>query len=100
MDQLQAVRSGDWKMFLPMESKKRHWGEPEGKTELQLFNLAEDIHEDHNVADQHPEVVERLLGLAEVARVDLGDGVSTGTGQRPAGWRDEADPRLMMNDGD
>ncbi len=94
MDQLQAVRSGDWKMFVPMESKRRHWGEPEGKTELQLFNLAEDIHEDHNVADQHPQVVERLKALAEVARVDLGDGDLTGTGQRAAGWRDEAKPRL------
>jgi arylsulfatase A-like enzyme len=95
MDQLQAVRSGDWKMFVPMESKRRNWGEPEGKTDLQLFNLAEDIHEDHNVADQHPQVVERLLGLAEIARVDLGDGDSTGTGQRAAGWRDEAAPRLL-----
>ena len=50
MDQLQAVRSGDWKLFVEMNSKKRNWGKPEGKRELKLFNLASDIHEDDNVA--------------------------------------------------
>jgi len=95
MDQLQAVRSGPWKLFVPMEAKKRNWGKPEGKTELKLFNLAEDIHEDRNVADAHPEVVKRLLALAEKAREDLGDMDRTGKGQRPAGWVDKPAPRLL-----
>ena len=68
MDQLQAVRSGEWKMFVAMDSKKRNWGKPEGKTELKLFNLLRDIHEDHNVAAAHPEVVKRLQGYVEKAR--------------------------------
>ncbi|MCA9215780.1 MAG: sulfatase, partial [Planctomycetales bacterium] len=54
MDQLQAVRSGPWKLFAPMDSKKRNWGDPEGASEAKLFNLVDDIHEDHNIADQHP----------------------------------------------
>lgn len=95
MEQLQAVRSGPWKMFVPMESKKRHWGDPEGMTELKLYHLGDDIHEDHNVADAHPEVVKRLTALAEKARVELGDLGREGSGQRPAGWRDEPAPRLM-----
>ena len=42
-----AVRKGDWKLIV----KK---GKPE------LYNLASDIHEDHDVAAQHPEIVKEL----------------------------------------
>ena len=94
MDQLQAVRSGRWKLFVPLASKKRNWGKPEGQTELKLFDLVADIHEDRNVAAAHPEVVTRLLQWAERARADLGDMERQGTGQRPAGWVDEPSPRL------
>ncbi len=95
MDQLQAVRSGDWKLFVAMDSKKRNWGKPEGKKELKLFNLAQDIHEDNNVATENPEVVKQLLAHAEAAREDLGDVGRPGKGQRRAGWVEKASPRLL-----
>ncbi len=95
MDQLQAVRSGDWKLFVPLESKKRNWGKPEGQQSLKLFNLAKDIHENQNVAVQYPEVVDRLLAHAESAREELGDVGRDGRGQRKAGWVDKASPRLL-----
>jgi len=95
MDQLQAVRSGDWKLFVAMDSKKRNWGKPEGKKELKLFNLAQDIHEDNNVATENPEVVKQLLAHAEAAREDLGDVGRPGKGQRKAGWVEKASPRLL-----
>ena len=95
MDQLQAVRSGDWKLFVPLESKKRNWGKPEGQQSLKLFNLAKDIHENQNVAVQYPEVVNRLLAHAESAREELGDVGRDGRGQRKAGWVDKASPRLL-----
>ena len=41
--------------------------------EQSLFNLKDDIGETTNVADQHPEVVERLLKVVEQARSELGD---------------------------
>ncbi|MDB4679527.1 arylsulfatase, partial [Planctomycetaceae bacterium] len=43
------------------------------KTGLALFNLREDVGERFNVADQYPEVVERLMKHVETAREDLGD---------------------------
>jgi len=98
MDQLQAVRSGDWKLFVEMNSKKRNWGNPEGRRELVLYNLAEDIHEDNNVADDNPKVVKSLQGWARVARKDLGDVGLQGTGQRKAGWVEKASPRLLKSD--
>ena len=95
MDQLQAVRAGKWKLFVELESKKRNWGKPEGKQPLQLFDLSKDIHEDSNVAEANPEVVNRLLVLVEKARKELGDGDRLGTGQREAGWVEQASPRVM-----
>ena len=94
MDQLQAVRSGPWKLFVAMEAKKRNWGKPEPAQPLKLFNLATDIHEDTNLATAKPDVVKRLLALAEKARQDLGDTGRPGTGQRKAGWVEKAAPRL------
>jgi arylsulfatase A-like enzyme len=96
MDQLQAVRSGKWKMFVALDSKKRNWGKPEGPQPLKLFDLSKDIHEDHNVAESHPEVVKRLSALAEKARADLGDTDRPGKGQRKAGWVKKASPRLAI----
>ena len=98
MDQLQAIRSGDWKLFVEMNSKKRNWGKPEGRRELALYNLAEDIHEDNNVADDNPKVVKSLQSWARVARRDLGDVGLQGKGQRKAGWVEKASPRLLKSD--
>ena len=84
--QLQAVRSGPWKLFLPLENFVRHphFSKDDSATPL-LFNVAEDIGSQHNVADQHPEIVRRLTALAAAARQDLGDDDRSGKGQRSAG---------------
>ena len=95
MDQLQAVRSGNWKLFVQMENKKRNWGKPEGRQSMKLFNLSNDIHEDKNLALENPVIVERLLKYAEKARADLGDVGVIGEGQRDAGWVEEPSPRLL-----
>jgi len=95
MDQLQAVRSGRWKLHLPLKPKKRNWGKPEPEAPLQLFDLKADIGEKNNVADRHPEVVKRLQALAEKARADLGDTGRPGKNQRPAGFVENPKPLLM-----
>ncbi len=46
-----GVRQGDWKLVV-----KR--GKPE------LYNLAEDIHEDNNIAEKYPEKVKELVNIA------------------------------------
>lgn len=65
----------------------RHGGRVE-KIELSLFDLDADPGETKNLAEQHPEVVERLKKLAEPIRADLGDSLTgvEGTGVRSAGW--------------
>lgn len=106
-DELQAVRSGPWKLHLPHEYLSP--AEPIGKNgkpanfdnlkpesmamsglrgiasrhgynvkkiDQTLYNLNDDLGETHDVAAQHPEVVQRLLKLAEEARADLGDSLT------------------------
>lgn len=84
--QLQAVRSGPWKLFVPLEEFERHPHFRKGKSDQPLlFNVVDDIDCSENVAEQHPEIVQRLSKLADSARADLGDLHHPGNGQRPTG---------------
>lgn len=95
VDQLHAVRSDKWKLHLPLKMKRRNWGKGTPDSPLQLYDLEDDIGETTNVADKHPDVVKRLLTLAERAREDLGDIDRKGKNQRPAGWVDNPKPLLL-----
>lgn len=59
----QAVRKGDWKLV------SYQIFDP-AKTTIELFNLAEDIGEENNVADKHPEFVKELSELMKTARTE------------------------------
>ncbi len=72
---LEAVRSGKWKLHY---DKKAGW---------ELYDLAKDIGEQHDVSDRNPEVVDRMMRLLESSRADIGDqrlGI-TGKNVRPLG---------------
>lgn len=97
-DQLQAVRSGPWKLFLPLASFQRHPHFQKGKlSQPLLFNVEADIASNHNVAAEHPEIVARLTKLAETARADLGDSGRRGAGQRSAGRIEDPQPLVLVN---
>lgn len=93
--QLQAVRSGKWKLVLPRKVRFDGWSGKKENSPLQLFDLSVDVGEKTDLAAKHPEVVERLRKLANQAQADLGDGPNKGSGQREAGWVDKASPRLL-----
>lgn len=95
-EHLEAIRSGDWKLHFPHQYRSltgppgqdgRPAGYTQGKIELSLFNLKVDVAEQHDVKDQHPEVVAELQRLAHAARLELGDSATkqVGTGVRPVG---------------
>jgi len=100
--ELQAVRSGNWKLHFPHSyrtiktpGKDGKPGQgPEGKTPLALYDLAKDMGEATNVADQHPDVVKRLQALADQMRAELGDSATKqeGKGVRPPGLVQAAAP--------
>jgi len=94
--ELQAVRSGPWKLHFPhtyrsLKGQGGHGGKPvpyvDRSTPLVLFNLETDVGETQDVAAEHPKVVSRLEKLAEIAREDLGDSLTGRVGRnvRPAG---------------
>ncbi|MHC4120425.1 MAG: sulfatase family protein [Planctomycetota bacterium] len=79
---LQALRAGKWKLHLPRPANPPwtpNWArhiDAEDVFEIKepmLFDLDSDIGERHDVRAEHPNVVSRLLRLAEWARSDIGD---------------------------
>lgn len=90
---LQAVRQGDWKLHLPREKEpigaapfsfNTHIGPADrvGFDEPFLVDLKNDLGESTNVAAEHPDVVKRLLDLADAMRKDLGDYDQVGANMR------------------
>lgn len=71
----QAVRYGDWK------GVRLNVGDPE-KTVFELYNLSEDIHEDNNVAAQHPEIVAEMEAFMEESHTES-ELFNFGRGQKP-----------------
>ena len=96
-EQLQAVRNGSWKLFVPLAKAVGHPHFAPGET-LQplLFNIVEDIGSKRNVAGDQPDTVARLMELADKAREDLGDLGRPGKGRRDIGYSDNPQP-LVMN---
>lgn len=70
-NELQAVRKGPWKLRLPGLKSLRKWPELDrGSQETELYHLGQDIGESENLAGEEPEVVARLMKIAEAAKED------------------------------
>ncbi len=94
---LQAVRSGEWKLLFAHTSRTMNGQEPgrdglPGKyipfvVQPSLYNLTTDPGETKDVSENNPDVVKRLKALAENIRADLGDDLTKqpATGARPSG---------------
>jgi len=81
--ELQAMRSGKWKLILPHKYRtlngreggkdgipvKYDWAE----SSLELYDMSKDVGETKNVATDHPEVVSELLEKVRAHRMELGD---------------------------
>jgi arylsulfatase len=93
-NQLQAVVSADgrWKLQLP-HTYRTLGGRPGGRDGIpakyenrklevaELYDLQNDIGEQTNIADKHPDVVKRLEAFAEKMRGDLGDALTQRKGK-------------------
>lgn len=95
--QLQAVRSGDWKLLLPHTARVLQ-GRPGGRggkpveyadlrVGTELYDLRRDPGEKRDLAARHPEVVDRLMVHVARARAELGDSLvkMAGSAGRPPG---------------
>jgi arylsulfatase A-like enzyme len=78
-DALRAVRSGKWKYHLAHSNKGK-------KVKPALYDLDRDIGETTNLLENHPEVAERMLALAEAFDKELAHN------SRPAAFVDHPKP--------
>jgi len=88
---LEAVRWHDWKLILPHPSRtfenfevgKDGMPGPVSETfqfPQALYDLRRDAGERYDVQKQYPDIVAKLLQLAEKARADLGDEITNRVG--------------------
>jgi arylsulfatase A-like enzyme len=85
LEQLQAVRSGPWKLYLPLAAKYQAINRRTAPAKLELYNVRDDVGETREVSAEHPDVVQILTARADAARAELGDMENVGRGQRQAG---------------
>ncbi|MBA4187313.1 MAG: arylsulfatase [Planctomycetaceae bacterium] len=79
---LQAVRQGPWKLAIvaQQDALGAKGLAEDTKTNPRLYNLDKDIGETTNLADKHPEIVEKLKALATKMNDEIG-------GQKPSARR-------------
>lgn len=68
--ELHAVRSGPWKLHVKMR-EPINYGRAVVPESPELYHVDRDISEAYNVADQHPEIVERLLEMMKAHQADI-----------------------------
>jgi arylsulfatase A-like enzyme len=83
-DNLAAVRQGPWKLHVTHGDEQA----------CELYNLEADIGEEHDLADEQPDIVEELQALCEEIRADIGDAFTgrEGANCRPAGVAEHPQP--------
>lgn len=88
-ENLQAVRMSDWKLHLPRELKQLpFWDKNKvfvGTQHPVLYNLRTDREETTDLSSTNPEIVQKMLELAESKRRELGEYMQRGSQQRRTG---------------
>jgi arylsulfatase A-like enzyme len=98
LGQLQAIRAGPWKLYLPLERKLANLRGDYSNAQpcpAALYDVRHDLGETREVSARHPEVVAKLLALADKARQDLGDWDRPGANQREDGVVENPTPRRL-----
>ncbi|MCF7847625.1 MAG: sulfatase [Kiritimatiellales bacterium] len=85
-NELQAVRSGKWKLHMAAQDKGRNKKKGKGAASPALYNLEQDIGETTNVAKDNPDVVARLHGYIAAFEKELAEN------SRPAAFVDNPKP--------
>lgn len=95
LDQLQAVRAGHWKLYLPLDQKREGLRDKTIQSPARLYNLQSDLVEKTDVAEENPGIVQRLTVYAERIRADLGEGENFGPGVRKVGRNENPQPLVL-----
>lgn len=74
---LEGLRQGDWKILVKQPKPRRNQEGEISPPEIMLFNLKNDLAEQHNLADQHPEIVSKLRRRMEALDQEITDNART-----------------------
>lgn len=96
MEQLQAVRSGTFKLALELRPRIDHRRRDLGHRSEGLYDVSVDPTEQTDLSASNPEVVKRLRETAAAARSTLGDTGAPGSEQREPGYVEHPTPRLRQ----
>ncbi len=88
---VRAVRSGPWKYH-----QEIIYRDDEGGPATALYNLKTDIGETSDLAEHHPEIVDRLKGYLEEFENELGKGDNYTENVRRAAWVEDPKPLGMI----
>lgn len=81
-----ATRKGDWKLV-----RLANQGQPQ----VELYNLADDISEEKNLADDKPDIVKELTSSLEAWNAQLAEPLWRGQGRRQAAGRAPAERGVL-----
>jgi arylsulfatase A-like enzyme len=95
MDQMKAIRVGDWKLHLPLDEYIDMWGKDLGPRKSKLYNLKDDIGENIDLSGKLPDKVEEMMVMARMAGNWIGDRNKPTPNSRPAGFVEKPVPLLM-----
>jgi len=95
MDQMKAIRVGDWKLHLALDGYIDMWGKDLGPRKAKLYNMEDDVGETLDLSEQYPEKVEEITVMAQMARNWIGDRDKPTANSRPAGFVEKPVPLLL-----
>jgi len=95
MDQMKAIRVGDWKLHLPLDAYIDMWGKDLGPREAKLYNLKDDVGESIDLSEQYPDRVEQMMVMARMAGNWIGDRDKATPNTRAAGFVEKPVPLVM-----
>ncbi len=88
-ENLQAVRKGEWKLHLPRKKEQLPFWDRNKSflnvSEPALYQMSADPGESVDVSAANPGIVQELESIAKKARMELGEYLEPGTGQRATG---------------
>jgi len=95
LDQLQAIRTPDWKLYLQNDFHKNMWNLKTKKVNLKLFNIKNDISEETELSIKYPDTVQKMQVFEKIAIRLIGNENLKGSECRPAGYVAKPIPLLI-----
>ncbi len=97
LDQLQAIRTPEWKLYLQNDFHKNMWNLKTKKVNMKLYNLANDITEENELSVKYPDTVQKLEVFKKIAIRQIGNENIKGSEYRPSGYVAKPVPLLKIN---